>query len=314
MHLWQIRHIPNHPQTLLRLTFVVGLGAAAVITLLPNWRYATAQTANEEKVKTAEAEKTSEASEFLARVRQELPKHQTIQAEVTQTVSIGDQQFRVDGQYLSSGQKLRLSYKVQPDQGAQGEILEVCDGNELWTQLTLPDSKRLTQRNVQQILAAAAAANKKNMAQSTANVELGLGGVAALLASLERTMTFDAIKVDNSGDVPRTSIQGRWKKQFADKFPKDKDQSLPPYIPDAVQLVINNQTFFPEKILYLKKQPGKRAFKALVSLQFRNMVFDEPVSDDAFVFQVPDGEVPEDVTKQYIDRMLPPAATPPKAN
>ncbi len=314
MHLWQIRHIPNHPQTLLKLTLVICLGGASAITLLPSVRYATAQSANEEKAKTTDAETTSEASEFLARVRQELPRHQSIQAEVTQTVSIGDQQFRVDGQYVSSGQKLRLSYKVMPDQGAQGEILEVCDGNELWTQLTLPDSKRLTQRNVQQILAAAAAANKKNVTQATANVELGLGGVATLLASLERTMTFDAMKTDSTGDVARTSIQGRWKKSFADKFPKDKDQSLPPYIPDAVQLVINNQTLFPEKILYLKKQPGKRAFKALVNLQFHNIVFDEPVNDDVFVFKVPDGEVPEDVTKQYINRMLPPTETPPAAN
>ena len=311
MHLWQIRHIPNHPQTLLKLTLIVSVIGAGVATLFPSVRYAFAQAADTAKVKAGDAEKTSEASDFLAKVRQELPKHQSIQAELLQTVSIGDQQFRVSGQYVSAGQKLRLNYKVMPDQGAQGEMLEVCDGKELWTQLTMPESKRVTQRNVQQIMAAAAAANKKQLAEQPVGVELGLGGLVALLASLDRSMIFDGIKTDPKSETPRTIIQGHWKKDIA---PRDKDQALPPYVPDLVHVFINNQTLFPEKILYLKKQPGKKTFKALVSLEFRNPIFDEPVDDETFVFQVPDGEVPEDVTKQYIDRLLPPKATPPAAN
>ena len=46
----------------------------------------------------------------------------------------------------------------------------------------------------------------------------------------------------------------------------------------------------------------------MVSLEFRNVEFDTPFDDEIFSFKVPDGVVPEDVTKQYIDRITGTAA------
>ncbi len=330
MHLWQIRHIPNRPQTLLKLTIVAMSFAFAVVTLVPPIGFVAGQTGDGGTDTSGTETKPSAAAEFLERVRQELPKHRSIKADLLQSVSIGDQQFKVRGQYLSLANdsagsqpssdgnsainKLRLSYVVIPDQGVRGEMLEVCDGKELWTELTLPDSKRVTRRNIQQILAAAMAANHQgNVSQSSISIELGLGGLTALLASLEKSMTFHAIKEDQVDGRSRTIIQGRWKKEISARFPKEKDDMLPPFVPDLVWLYVDSQTLFPEKLLYLKKQPQKKAFKSLVSLEFTNVEFDGPVDETEFVYNLPEGITPEEVTRQYVDRLTAPAADPLKA-
>lgn len=312
MHLWQIRQFPNYRQTSLRLTLGRVVSNARVATCLLAmvsvcvWAVGVA----------AAAEKPTPAEEFLEKVRQELPKHQSIRAEVRQTVSIGNEQFKIGGEYISAGQKLKVNYSVLPDQGAKGQMMEVCDGKDLWSMQSLPDLYRVTHRNVQQILAARMAMPQNAVTESAARVELGLGGVAALLASLERTMTFDQMKQEEGGNSPRTVVQGHWKPQYLTQFAKEKkngEEILPPYFPDRVRLYVNSKTLFPERIVYLKKQPQKSNFVPLVNLEFLNVQFDAPISDDTFVFMVPDGINVEEVTQQYIDRMQPPAAAAPPA-
>ena len=314
MHLWQIRHIPNRQQTLLRLTFAAAAFAAIAVSLFASSYFVTAKAADEAPAKADAEKQPSAAEEFLQKVRQELPKHQSIKAEMVQLVAIGDQKFKINGEYLSAGKKLRLNYSVSPEQGVKGEMLEVCDGKELWTMLTLPDtqpSKRVTRRNVKQILEAAIIAEQNKKTEDTVSVELGLGGLTALFASLDRTMDFDGIKEDEVEGTPRTIIQGRWKKDRFQKFAKDKDNNLPLFIPDMVRIYVNTRTMFPEKILYLKQQPQKKTFKALVSIEFHHVEFDGPVDDDAFAFSFPDEIVPEDVTRQYLERMTNPGPTAP---
>ena len=316
MHLWQIRHIPNRPQTLLRLTI---LGAAFIlvfVTLFAPIHFVAGQAQDGVKDRADGNDKGSEAAEFLDRVRQELLAHQSVKADLSQSVSIGDQQFKVTGQYLSSGNsstgmKLKLNYLVVPEQGAEGAMLEVCDGKELWTVLTLPGSKRVTHRNVLQIQKAALAANQKGGPEATLTVELGLGGLTALLASLERTMVFDAMKQEEVEGHRRTIIQGRWKKEFAQRFPKGKDDSLPAFVPDLVRLYVDAQTLFPERLLYLKKQQEKKTLRPLVNLEFQNVELDGPVDEKEFKFDIPEGVVPEDVTKMYVDRITGSAEAPP---
>lgn len=313
LYLWQIRHIPNRPQNLLKLILATAALIVVVASLFVPIGFVGAQTQDSATDKKDAPAKASPAQEFFSRVRQELPNHQSIKAELAQVVSIGDQQFQINGEYLSAGNKLKLTYTVVPDQGVKGQMLEVCDGKELWTQLELPDSKRITHRNVQQIIAAAVAASKRDAAEASISVELGMGGLVALFASLERTMVFDAMKEEESDGQTRTVIQGRWKKEIFDKLAKDKDGSLPIFIPDLVRLYINTGTLFPDKLLYLKKTATKKSYKPLVSVEFRNVEFDGRVDEEAFLFDIPPGSVPEDVTKQYLDRLTPSAAKKPAA-
>jgi len=299
------------------LTLLAAAIATLAASIFSTKTYVFAQPANRAANKVAADAKESAAPEFLAQVRQELQKHPSIKADLIQNVSIGDQQFKVEGQYLSSGNtdsgiKLKLSFKVVPDQGAQGEMVEVCDGKELWTMMSFPGSKRVTHRNILQIQKAAAAANQRNAPETSFNVELGLGGLTALLASLERTMVFDAMKQESTDGRNRTILQGHWKKEIAQRFPKEKNDVLPVYVPDFVRLYVNTETLFPERIIYLKKQPEKKTLKSLVSLDFQNVVLDGTVDENEFVFEIPKDVIPEDITKVYLDRLMPPAEEPKK--
>jgi outer membrane lipoprotein-sorting protein len=312
LYLWQIRHNPNRPQTLLKLTIVAAVCSVVAVSLLLPVSF-VAGKADEGAEKKAVTEITpSPAAEFLQRVRHELPKHQSIKADLAQSVSLGDQQFKITGQYLSAGLKMRLKYTVVREQGTDGEMLEVCDGKELWTVMELPGSKslpatkRITRRNIQQIRVAVAAQNR-NPAGSVVNLDLGLGGLTALLASLQNSMDFDAMKEDETDGHSRTILQGRWKKELLKDFPKDKDDALPAYLPDLVRLYVDTQTLFPVKLLYLKKIPTKKTFKPLVSLEFHDVEFDVPVEEKEFTF-APEGTDVEDVTKQYLDRLTNAAA------
>jgi hypothetical protein len=99
---------------------------------------------------------------------------------------MGNQQFFVTGQYVNSGQKLRLNYTIEPDQGVAGSLLEVCDGKELWSLIKVGDTTRVTHRDIQQIKAAVV--TNKPTPEVLLTAELGLGGLTALMASLERNV------------------------------------------------------------------------------------------------------------------------------
>ena len=239
----------------------------------------------------------------MAAVHAELRKHSSVQADVEHTVSIGNQQFRATGRYLNSGSKLRLEYIVKPGQGADGSLIEVCDGKELWSLMTLGGTKRVTHRDVQQIKAAAA--SMKNVPDAALTAELGLGGLTSLLASLERTMTFDLMKLEEVDGHSRTVVQGQWKSDVVSRWKRKPEDPLPVYIPDMVRIFVNSTTLFPERIVYLKQQTekDKKGFRALVSFQFRNVEFDAKVDDQEFAFDPPQDVVPEDITRQFLDRI-----------
>ena len=313
MYLWQIRHIPNLRQTFLSLT--PRLGLVLLLAGLSIWVTRPAVGQGDEKSasgKTGRAETEAPksaghaaATAFVSQVHAELKKHPSVKADIEHTVSIGAQQFRATGRYLTSGSKLRVEYIVKPDQGADGSLIEVCDGKELWSQMILGGTKRVTHRDVQQIKAAAATAAAKNVSDAELIAELGLGGLSGLLASLERSMTFDAMKQDEVEGHSRTIVQGQWKNNVVSRWKRKPDDPLPPFVPDMVRIVVDSNTLFPERIVYLKKQTekDKKGYRALVSFEFKNVELDAAIDEQEFTFVPLDDVVPEDVTRQFLDRI-----------
>jgi outer membrane lipoprotein-sorting protein len=319
LYLWQIRHIPNIWQNLFKFTSVVGAGG--LILLLGCFTFSHTlfgQTAAEKQKASSDAAAkpvadsagAKAAAEFVQKVRQSLGEHSSVQADIEQTVSIGTQQFVATGRYVSSGPKLRLEYNIKPDQGISGSLLEVCDGKELWSLIKVADSKRVTHRDVQQIKAAAS--SERAIPDAVLTAELGLGGLSALFASLERTMVFDAMKQETSGDRSRTVVQGKWKPEIRSRWPQGSDESLPAYVPDMVRIVVDSATMFPERIVYIKRlvEKDKKVNRALVDLQFSKVTFDSAIDDQEFTFVTPDDVVPEDITRQYLDRLKKSAESP----
>ena len=308
MYLWQIRHIPNSWRYFVSFSALLGVSLMAVWAIGVGVQTAQGQgdaKASEKKnePKPPDPAAILAATDFIKKVHESLYAHSSIKAEMEQSVSMGNQKFQVTGRYVSSGQKLRLEYTIPPDQGVAGSLLEICDGKDLWSLMTVGDIKRVTHRDVEQIKAAAQ--GTRNVRDVVLTAELGLGGLTALMASFERTMIFEAMKEESGDDGPRIVVQGKWKPEVVAYWPRSKDELLPPFAPDFVRIWIDPQTLFPVRISYIKRviEKDKKVYRPMVTLKFRNVEFESAINDEEFTFVNPPGVVPEDITRQFLDRM-----------
>jgi len=259
-------------------------------------------------------EESSPAEQTLKAARERLVDDQPIKAELRETVVIGDRKFTATGRYLQGKNlKLRLDFTVNlgnRENALSGSLLEVCDGDVLFTRHKIGKDVHITRRDVAQILRAAKASGA--IPHNVLVAELGLGGLPALLASLEQTMTFDSLKQEQIDGKPFTVIEGTWNKEFLDRLKgPDADEStpLPSHVPDLVRIYFD-ENHFPHRILYLKRRPTRKIHRPMVTLDFTKIVLRASIDEEEFDFVPPKGEIPMDITNTYIQRLIKPAATP----
>ena len=126
---------------------------------------------------------SSDPTELIEAARKRLVGYKSIKARLVEAVALGDRRFRASGSYLQgTNLKLRLEYQVTVG-ATEASLLEVCDGYVLWSRHTIAGRPRITRRDVRQILNAATATPKSMEAMLIA--ELGLGGLPALMASIQ---------------------------------------------------------------------------------------------------------------------------------
>lgn len=323
LFLWKIRHFPSFwqsPCILRNRTALGGLALGGLLALtggsvpfLAAQQSPPAAQPAEKKEDASGTTASAEALEYVRKAHEALVQHTSIQASLVEQVAIGDRRFQIQGSYAGAGLKLRLEFKVQIEGGASGALLEVCDGDVLWSRMDLPDSRRVTRRDVRQILKAVT--NSKSVPDGVLLAELGLGGLPALLSSLERTMSFTKIHEEAAGDRPLMVVHGVWRPEFSARWPRDAQGQLPLYIPDEVRIFFDRETQFPARLLYLKREAGGKGLVPLVSLEFRDVVLGGPVKEQQFLFVPPDDVAPQDITRQYLDQIQQanaPAAKPPE--
>jgi hypothetical protein len=262
----------------------------------------------------------------MKRVRERLLRYATIQARIVETVAVFERSYKAEGRYLQTGlrandwhMRLELVLKVGD---SEGSLLEVCDGDVLWTSSQLDAGRKsakksekdkkehtITRRNVTRILAAAR--NVSEQAETGLIRELGLGGLPALLASIEREMTLGDVKEETLRDRPVLVIQATWTDEFLEKMrnphaPRDSAVLLPPFVPDAARIHIDRETGFPLRITYLKKIPNRDVQRASVVLDFLDVELDQPIDKREFAYEPPTGEKVVELTQMFLDQLAPP--------
>lgn len=235
-----------------------------------------------------------------------LARRKSIQADVKTLVQFGEQTMVATGRYEAEGLKLRLSTTLKLKSGVAGELLEVCDGETLWSRTVIDDMKRYTRRDVRQILNAGASGGT---AETLMLSELGLGGLPGIMASIQRCMQFTAMKPESTDDGPVYRVQGEWKPDFPKKWFAQKPTGDMAYFPDVIRITYAADTLFPTRLLYLKRvqglKPGEETgLRPILSMEFENVMLDEPLDDQTFEFIPADGVIPDDVTKQYLERIF----------
>ncbi len=157
---------------------------------------------------SADDPKKRAASE-LKRARQQILKYSSVSANIVETVSIYDRGYKAEGRYLQTALKpndwhMRLQLMVKIGEST-GSLLEVCDGEVLWTRTEIDFGKKkerkdrkdtiLTRRTVSEIMGAARrAVEEKN--QSVLIASLGLGGLPAAYRRDRAGHEFYGVKED----------------------------------------------------------------------------------------------------------------------
>jgi hypothetical protein len=227
---------------------------------------------------------------------------QSIRARIVERVSISGRKFRLEGSYLQGTDlRLRLELKVIPETAegrVEGALMEVCNGTILWTRYQVAHQTRITRRDVSQILNA----SKTNGQINLSTVELGLGGLPALLASLDRWMKFDAVTQEQVNGKKFTVLTGAWKDTcLKDLLVKMSKQHLPEHVPDSVRIYLEPELLFPRRIAFMKRHGAQN--EALVELDLLDIVINGPLDEHQFDYTPPDDARPVDVTTEYLKQL-----------
>jgi len=227
----------------------------------------------------------------------------SIKSRIIERVSIGGRRFRLEGTYLQGTDlRLKLEFKVQPEaeeEGIAGSFLEVCDGTILWARHQIGSQTRITRRDVRQILNASKSGGEANLLA----VELGLGGLPALLASLERSMKFDSLSQEEVNGKKFTVIGGTWNDAMLAKFKANTGGRPNSHIPDAVRIYFEPEILFPRRIDFVKKHAAQGETEVVVELDFLDIVINAPLDDHEFEFAPPNGIRTVDVTNDYLRQL-----------
>jgi outer membrane lipoprotein-sorting protein len=273
---------------------------------------------------TAAGEKVPTPASELKRAREQLLKASSVSATVVETVTLFDRSYKAEGKYLQrtaprpNEWNMRLELRIKIGESA-GSLLEVCDGEVLWTRTDIDFGKKrerrekkettLTRRNVAEIMSAARKlGDPKN--ETTLIASFGLGGLPALIAAIEQDMKFNAeMKQETLRERPVTVVSGVWTETFAAKLrgqgAAGAPSLLPAFVPDAVRLYIDRESGFPHRVMYLKKLPGRKVSRALLTLDFLDVALNEPINNSEFDYEPPANVTPIEQTKGFVDMLTP---------
>jgi hypothetical protein len=274
-----------------------------------------------------------EATQLVREARQRLYERQSVQADMSQVVSLGMYQFNSSGKYTSaSGFRYRIEYQVEL-QNLEGQFLEVCDGQVLHTRRQIAPAKaaltstetpevELTRRDIQTIRREALALKQAHPENDTAamlqQAEIALGGLPAVLGSLEQCFIFDSKRVDTRDGQELVIVQGHWREDRRNSLLAGiggAGKQLAGFMPDLVRIAFERSSLFPVRLEYLKfTSPDQKSARPLITVNYQNVVLDQPVSDTLFTYVAPAGLEERDETAGFIELMQQslqtPAATP----
>jgi hypothetical protein len=284
----------------------------------PTDRQKPPQTTATPAVEAKEADKLATTAtnslKELERAMHSVGQYSSVQARIVETLQLPDRSVKAEGRYLQGNMgardyRMRLELKLKV--GSQtGSLLEVCDGQILWTRHEIGNQPIVTRRNIQEILKAAE--RSAPIPHTILISNMGLGGLTALLGSMHLSMNFQGIKPDELRDRPVFVIQGGWKDEYVALWrgvrqnqEKAYPDGLPSFVPDLVWLSVDQENGFPHRIQYRKRIPGRTVSQPILTLDYLDVVLNEPLSAQEFEFKEPDRPTPIDRTEEFIKQFVP---------
>lgn len=251
----------------------------------------------------------TDAATLLQESRDTLAGYRTLTARMSEVVEFGPRRLKADGRYLQgAGNRVRIELEIAVGAN-KGSLLQVSDGDILYTVYGTGPTPRITRRDVKQILAAA----KGPQAKSMISAELGLGGLPALLAAIEQTMDFGPVQKTAIENREFFVLEGVWKAALAQQFqqqaqqlptPTTEPRPLPSHIPDMVRLYLDAETRFPYRVRYLKKSTAAGVAPVpILTIDFSDIVVNASLDPIEFRYSAPQDVQVNDITQMYLQQI-----------
>ena len=288
-------------------------------------------------------------TDLLNQVRSKLQSLDSLKCDLHQTVMMSGMTLHAAGTYAeATGNRVHVEFRIFPSQPAvqedvkklaidaepaalapetaRGELTQVSDGTILFTHWKNGATDRVTRRNLRDIMEAAtkvAGYDADHVA-----MDLGVGGLRGLISRIESLMEFAPVQTKKVGEADFYVVRGRWNAKSRKELFQLADDAVVdprPHVPEYVVFYIDVKTLLPRRIEYRKRaaNPTMKFDRPMVTLDLRNVVLNEALPDDMFVFATPAGVKEEDITELTIQSIQqttqPPApageipATPPAA-
>ena len=267
-----------------------------------------------------------DSKELLDQVRSKLHGLNSLKCDLHETVMMSGMSFNAAGTYAeASGNRVHVEFRIFPSQPSvqsdlkqlaldaepvvadaetsRGELTQVSDGTVLFTHWKNGENVSVTRRNLRDIMEAAS----KVAGYDTDHVamDLGVGGLRGLISRIQSLMEFAPVQTKKVGDAEFYVIRGRWNAKTRKELfqlPDDAVVDPRPHIPEYVVFYIDAKTSLPRRIEYRKRapDPAQKFDRPMVTLDLRNMVINETLPDEMFVFKTPEGLKETDITEQTI--------------
>jgi len=266
------------------------------------------------------------AEDVLNQARTRLEGLDSLTCELQQTASMAGIRLVAKGTYTeASGNRVYLAYQIFPmspmkaadgqamgleapalefkPEETRGELLQVSDGNVVYTQWKNGESVRVNRRNLRDIQDAAAAV--PGYEANSVAMDLGVGGMRSLLSRLQASMTFVPVKQVKAGDRSLLEVTGRWSDRVRKEvfqLPEGTFVDSRPHVPEYVRVYVDQETMLLRRIQFLKHSldATQKMARPLLTLDLRNLKVNEPVDPALFSYTPPEKTPAEDQTEAVI--------------
>jgi hypothetical protein len=225
---------------------------------------------------------------------------------IWQKVQLPAYAFEADGTYrLAPGQRFRMEMHTHAGEG-EGTLLMVSDGRDLW-QAERPGQgawENVTRLNLAEVFAVMngpSAAQLRDEFLERPHFQ----GLTPLLRALRNRLVWARGEVIRKSGRERIHLVGVWSREEASKH-VEPDEPWPTGLPRQCHLYLDARTYWPERVEWWGPNAVRGADHLLVQMEFRNPVFNHPLSPEVceklFAFQPGQAEV-EDETASVAAEM-----------
>ena len=244
-------------------------------------------------------------------------------ADLVQTVEMLGQKFQIKGRYLrdAKARRIYLRLDVSGLPGAEGTVVQVCDGDTLWDYQRILGSPMYRKLKIGPVFEKLNAPEFDDAFRDQIISQLGFSGPEELLRGLRRTVRFTRKEPGELQGKKVWVIRGDWRDREGlvgpNQQPLPLNTPLPAYVPSFITLWLGQEDGWPYQVKLEGKKPsvlyeevkrygpdGRLAGAArkqkiqvtTIDLTYNNVVLNPALKIDEFVFQAPPEARVEDST------------------